>query len=98
MKLLPIGSKVFSRPQMVAALAAHAQAKVAVGIYAESLLGTLVSLQLPGSMPAEQTFYLTMTEQVAALELPIRGGCVELPETADYAALVDREKVERFAV
>jgi L-alanine-DL-glutamate epimerase-like enolase superfamily enzyme len=87
-----------SETRAVAALAAQAHAEVAVGIYAESLLGTLISLQLPGSMPAEQTFYLTMTEQVAALELPIRGGCIELPETADYAALVDWKKVERFAI
>jgi len=87
-----------SETRAVAALAARAHAKAAVGIYAESLLGTLVSLQLPGSMPAEQTFYLTMTDQVAAVELPIRGGCVELPQTADYAALVDWDKVKRFAI
>jgi L-alanine-DL-glutamate epimerase-like enolase superfamily enzyme len=87
-----------SETRAVAALAARAHAKVAVGIYAESLLGTLVSLQLPGSMPAEQAFYLTMTDQVAALELPVAGGCVELPETADYASLVDWDKVKRFAL
>ena len=87
-----------SEARAIAALAGRARAKVAVGIYAESLLGTLVSLQLPGTMPAEQTFYLGMTEQVAALDFPVREGCVELPETADYASLVDWEKVKRFAL
>ena len=87
-----------SETRAIATLAARARAKVAVGIYAESLLGTLISLQLPGTMPAEQTFYLTMTQQVATTDLPIHDGCVELPETADYASLVDWDKVRRFAL
>lgn len=72
-------------------------ARTAVGIYAESALGTLVNLQQPGSMAAEQTFYLTMAEQVCAQVPEIRGGRVELPETADLAQWVDWGRVGQLA-
>lgn len=87
-----------SQTRAIAALAAGHNARTAVGIYAESLLGTLINLQQPGAIAAEQTFFLSMTEQVTAAELPIRGGCVELPATADYASLVDWAAVERCAI
>lgn len=86
-----------SETRAMEALASSRGAQTTVGIYAESLLGTLVSLQQPGSIPAEQTFYLTMSEQVTAFELPIRGGCVELPAVADMASLVDWDRVRRLA-
>ncbi|MGE0873713.1 MAG: mandelate racemase/muconate lactonizing enzyme family protein [Burkholderiales bacterium] len=86
-----------SETRAIEALATAAGASTTVGIYAESLLGTLISLQQPGSIPAEQTFYLAMTEQVTAFELPIRGGCVELPGVADLSNLVDRDRVRRLA-
>jgi len=81
----------------MAALAAERGAKTAVGIYAESALGTLVNLQQAGPMAAEQTFFLTMTEQVCAHVPAIRGGLIELPEEADLAGLVDWGRVRRFA-
>ena len=81
----------------IEALAASRGARTTVGIYAESLLGTLVSLQQPGAIPAEQTFFLTLTEQVAAVDLPIRDGAVTLPDAPDMAALVDRKALKRFA-
>lgn len=87
-----------TQTRAIAALAAGHNAKTAVGIYAESLLGTLINLQQPGTLAAEQTFFLAMTEQVAAVELPIRGGCVELPGTSDYASLVDWNAVRRCAL
>lgn len=87
-----------SQTRAIAALAAARNARTAVGIYAESLLGTLVNLQQPGTIAAEQTFFLTMTEQVTSCALPIRGGCVELPAIADYASLVDWEAVKRRAL
>jgi len=93
-----------SETRAIDVLAERHGARVAVGIYAESLLGTLVSLQqaaalAPGrSIAAEQTFYLTMTEQVTPLELPIREGCIELPEEADLSKLVDWARVKRFAL
>jgi L-alanine-DL-glutamate epimerase-like enolase superfamily enzyme len=81
----------------IAALALPRGARTAVGIYAESALGTLVSLQQPGSMAAEQTFYLTMTEQVCAPVPEIRGGRIELPEAADLSTLVNWGQVRRLA-
>lgn len=81
----------------IAAMAALRKAKTAVGIYAESALGTLINLQQPGSMAAEQTFFLTMTEQVSTLVPEIRDGGIELPEAADLSKLVDWERVKKFA-
>ncbi|MSQ54794.1 MAG: hypothetical protein EXR31_05440 [Betaproteobacteria bacterium] len=86
-----------SETRAIEALAKARGARTTVGIYAESLLGTLISLQQPGSIPAEQTFYLAMTEQVAAIELPILGGCVELPDVADLASLVDWNRIRALA-
>jgi len=79
------------------ALAERHGAQTAVGLYAESALGTLVSLQQPGSMAAEQTFFLALTAQVTRTPLAIRGGEVELPAAADLAALVDWEGIRQFA-
>jgi L-Ala-D/L-Glu epimerase len=80
-------------------------AKVAIGLYAESALGTLVSLQQAAALPAarrlvaaEQTFFLEMSAQVLQGELLIREGRVRLPETADLAALVDPGCVGRYAL
>lgn len=82
----------------IAAMALQRGAQTAVGIYAESALGTLINLQQAGSMAAEQAFYLTMTEQVSTLVPEIRGGKIELPEEAELAKLVDWEQVKRCAV
>ncbi|MGH8704282.1 MAG: enolase C-terminal domain-like protein [Burkholderiales bacterium] len=82
----------------IAALAAERGARTAVGIYAESALGTLINLQQGGSMAAEQTFYLTLTEQVCTTVPEIRGGAIELPDEADLSKLVDWQRVERFAL
>jgi len=81
----------------IAAMAVLRGAKTAVGIYAESALGTLINLQQPGTMAAEQTFFLTMTEQVSTLVPEIRGGKIELPAEADLSTLVDWERVKRHA-
>jgi len=81
----------------IAAMAAARGAKTAVGIYAESALGTLVNLQQPGTMAAEQTFYLAMTEQVSTVVPEIRGGRIELPAEFDLAGMVDWDRVRRLA-
>ena len=81
----------------IAAMAAMRGARTAVGIYAESALGTLINLQQPGSMAAEQTFFRTMTAQVSTVVPEIRGGMIELPLEADLSTLVDWECVRRFA-
>jgi len=94
-----------SEARLIAALAARRGARVAIGLYAESALGTLLSLQQAAALPpdlrlvaAEQTFYLTMTEQVLGRELEIRDGRVTLPAVSDLTTLVDWQKVERFAL
>ena len=81
----------------IATMAALRGAKTAVGIYAESALGTLVNLQQPGTMAAEQTFFLTMTGQVSTLVPGIRDGRIELPAEADLSQLVDWDRVKKFA-
>lgn len=82
----------------MSALALQHAAQTAVGIYAESALGTLINLQQAGSMAAEQAFFLTMTEQVCTEVPEIRGGRIELPEEAELAQLVDWDRVRRFAL
>jgi L-Ala-D/L-Glu epimerase len=82
----------------IAALALQRGARTAVGLYAESALGTLINLQQPGSMAAEQTFYLTMTEQVCTQAPEIRGGRIELPDAADLSQLVDWARIKKLAL
>jgi len=81
----------------IAARAAAQGARTAVGIYAESALGTLVNLQQPGSMAAEQTFFLAMKAQVTHTLPQIRGGRIVLPAQAVLAELVDWEAVRQLA-
>lgn len=69
----------------------------AVGIYAESALGTLVNLQLGAPMAAEQSFFLILKEQVTAAVPAISNGALRLPETPDLHSLVDWDAVKRFA-
>ncbi len=91
-----------SEARAINAAAAARGAKVAVGLYAESALGTLISLQQAASIApaqrlvaAEQTFFLEMTEQVLAGAPQICDGKINLSPTADMAALIDWDAVER---
>jgi hypothetical protein len=54
---------------------------------------------MPGrvGLAAEQTFFLTMTQQVSTLVPAIRGGKIELPEEADLSKLVDWERLRQLA-
>jgi L-alanine-DL-glutamate epimerase-like enolase superfamily enzyme len=81
----------------MAALAGAQGAKTAVGIYAESALGTLINLQQPCAMAAEQTFFLAMRSQVSALVPEIRRGRITLPAQPALAGLVDWEAVRQLA-
>lgn len=67
--------------------------ETALGIYGESALGTLVNLQLPATLPAEQSFFLTMTSQVVHAVPQIRGGRIELPGEPDLSRLIDWDAV-----
>ncbi len=93
-----------SETRNITALATRRGAKVAIGLYAESALGSLLSLQQAGAVPApqrllaaEQSFYLSMTDQVLGPELAISEGRVSLPDTPDLASLVDWQKVAHYA-
>jgi L-alanine-DL-glutamate epimerase-like enolase superfamily enzyme len=86
-------------------LAATRGARVAIGLYAESLAGTLVSLQQAAALPAaqclvaaEQTFFLEMADQIVTLDTPLRDGRIALPESADLASLIDHDKLARYAL
>lgn len=70
--------------------------KTAVGIYAESALGTLVNLQLPAELPAEQTFFLMMRSAFVAPP-EIRDGRIRLPLEADLTKLVDWKAVAKLS-
>jgi L-alanine-DL-glutamate epimerase-like enolase superfamily enzyme len=71
--------------------------KTALGIYAESALGTLINLQLPATLVAEQTFFLIMREQVVQQVPEIRDGRISLPSEPKLESLVDWDAVKRFA-
>jgi len=87
-----------SQTRGIAAKASAKGAKTAVGIYAESALGTLINLQPEGPMAAEQTFFLTHAAQVSRLVPEIRGGRIALPEEADLSALVDWKAVRKHMI
>jgi L-alanine-DL-glutamate epimerase-like enolase superfamily enzyme len=72
--------------------------RTALGIYAESALGTLVNLQLPATLVAEQSFFLIMAEQVVKQVPEIRNGAITLPAQPDLESLVDWNAVKRFGV
>lgn len=73
-----------------------ANRKTALGIYAESALGTLVNLQLPATLVAEQSFFLILQEQVVKHAPEIRDGRIELPSEPHLERLVDWAAVARF--
>ena len=93
-----------SEARAINALAASRGAKVAVGLYAESALGTLISLQQAAALPAsrtlvaaEQTFFLEMAEQVLVSAPAIVEGCISLPDHADMSGLIDPERLRYHA-
>lgn len=67
----------------------------ALGIYAESALGTLINLQLPAELPAEQTFFLIMPSHVTRAVPEIRNGRIRLPDESDLSKLVDWKAINR---
>lgn len=69
----------------------------AVGIYAESTLGTMINLQLPAELPAEQTFFLMMPSRITHAVPEIRDGRIRLPGEADLSKLVDWKAVSAGA-
>lgn len=92
-----------SEARAIKDLAASRGAKVAIGLYAESALGTLVSLQQAATLSApnalvaaEQSFFLEMADQVMTHALTLERGRVTLPEIADLTGLIDWDAVRRW--
>jgi L-alanine-DL-glutamate epimerase-like enolase superfamily enzyme len=92
----------FSEARAIDAIAAAGHARLALGMYYESALGTLVSLQQaaalksPRPLPASQSFYLMLKSQVTRLTPQIRGGKVELPNDPDLEKFVDWKAIQRL--
>ena len=94
-----------SEARAINSLAATRGAKVAIGLYAESALGSLLSLQQAAALPtkqtlvaAEQTFFLEMTDQILTGELAVASGRITLGESADIVARIDMDKLARCAL
>ena len=88
----------FAEAIAIAEMAQAANVEVCVGMYAESALGSLISLHFATRLartltPAEQSFYMMMTDQVLAVPLTITGGRIGLPGTLDLDTLVDWTKI-----
>ena len=95
----------FTEAREIAAIARAHNGGIAIGIYAESALGSLINLQLAAALDddeqvvaAEQSFFLTMREQVVGAPLEIREGCLMLPQVADLRELIDAERLLRFSI
>jgi len=95
----------FSECRQIGELAAAHGAAVAIGLYAESALGTLVNLQLAAATPpaqriaaAEQTFFLLLQSQVLQQALPLAAGCITLPQSADLHSAIDFERVQAHRI
>jgi L-alanine-DL-glutamate epimerase-like enolase superfamily enzyme len=83
----------------IAALAASRGAALCTGLFAESALGSLIGLPFSASLrepflPAEQSFYLLMREQILHETPAIRDGRFRLPESPDLDTLVDWARTE----
>ena len=80
-----------------------AGALTVVGMFGESVLGTLQALMQASSLdaqalPAEVTWYLTMREQVLYEVPKVSEGCIVLPDAACVAGSVDWQLVARLSV
>jgi L-alanine-DL-glutamate epimerase-like enolase superfamily enzyme len=91
-----------SEAREIDALCAQRGATVSLGMYYDSALGTALTLQMAAALesrlvlPPEHSFFLMLTEQVAAGE--VKGGRYRLPDEADLSRLVDRAAVKRFKI
>ena len=91
-----------SEAREIDALCAARGATVSLGMYYESALGAALSMQMAASLksrpilPHEGTFFLMLTQQVAAGE--VKNGRFRLPDEADLSQLVDWDAVKRFKI
>ena len=76
--------------------------KTVVGMFGESVIGTLAALQLSSvlpasSLPSETTWFLAMTEQITTQALTIRNGAITLPQAGGSAALIDWKRLKNLS-
>ena len=91
----------FAECAAIAELAAAAGVALCSGLYAESALGALISLQQAASIPsplvpAEQSFFLLMSSQILHGPLAVSEGRLRLPAAADLDAMVDWKLSDRI--
>lgn len=89
----------------IASLTAAAGAQACIGLFGESALGTLVSLQaarthpvLTQFLPAELSFYLMLEAQVLQQVPRVQAGVLCLPPPAEIAGLIDPGLLNRHAI
>jgi L-Ala-D/L-Glu epimerase len=91
-----------SESREIDALCAQRGARVSLGMYYETALGTALSLQIAPALkaklvlPPEHSFFLMLTAQVAPGE--VKDGKFRLPEETDLSKLVDWQAVERLKI
>ena len=97
------------RTGLAEALAIDAQcaqrgARVSLGMFYESALGTALSLQAaaglksPRLLAAEHSFFLMLTQQVCRANLEVKDGRFRLPDEPDLERLVDWKAVDRYRI
>ena len=83
-------------------LCAQRGARVSLGMYYETALGTALSLQIAPTLksklvlPPEHSFFLMLTGQIAPGE--VEDGKFRLPQEPDLSKLVDWKAVERYKI
>ena len=92
----------FSEARAIDAIAAAGRARLALAVYYESALGTLISLQQaaalksPNPIPSSHSFFMMLKSQVCRFSPQIRNGKIELPNDADLEKFVDWKAVQRL--
>ncbi len=90
-----------SDTKAIAIAAEDSGTRTVTGLFGESLLGTLTALQLAATLPetalpAEVSWFLSMTTQIVTTPFEISDGKVTLPDIADTATLIDWQRTKRI--
>jgi L-Ala-D/L-Glu epimerase len=91
-----------SEAREIDALCAAQGARVSLGMYYETALGTALSLQAAAALksrlvlPPEHAFFLMFTQQVTNAPFEVRDGKFRLPDEPDLGKLVDPKALERY--
>lgn len=91
-----------SEAREIDALCAQRGARVSLGMYYETALGTALSLQMAPVLksalvlPPEHSFFLMLTAQVAQGD--VKDGVFRLPDEPDLSKLIDWKAVEKYRV